>query len=351
MEDQLQRPQPFEDAHFSPVAEIFGLRGGVNSEIRYVRLPSGLLTVTARYGAKKKGFLRAEANTWSEDIVAYQEELLRRGVPLPPIEGIIIEFDQASQKAVIAKTSPWTGHDVSHLIQHTPLGNDDKILGGIVGQMCAILVMVCAERHRGYETEIGIDSRCSNFTIDASGKMWFVDLFPPRYRKAGAPLLEWPTPLTEEGRGLGLFKHYDARGITLTTIAQLSRVLPAQKSFFEERVLDGLAPAFSPAELAAMRMELSRAPWRQLRDLLGATQDTSGRKDAVEAIFACRDAVVFGVPYGVYGLREAALELAAAGRFSAPALEEFFRDSHFEDSLPSSVIDDLTHRLRRAVEV
>ncbi|TAK04867.1 hypothetical protein EPO33_02620 [Patescibacteria group bacterium] len=341
---QPAEPRQPEDAHFAPIAEIFGLRGGVNSEIRYVRSPLGTLTVEARYGAKKGGFPHAEAVRWSDDIAAYHDELARRGVPLPPLERMVIEHDRATERAVIVKTSPWTGHDVSHLLEHTPVGGDPDAVARLVRQICAILVPICAERHVGWETEVGIDPRCSNFTVDADARMWFVDLFPPRFRKNGIPIVEWPHPQSDEGFRLGVFKHFDVRGIALTTIAQLSRILPLQKAAFENDVIAGLAAALRPEERTELADGLARSPWHRVRTALAA-----GNTAEVAAIIAgAPTEPVFGAPYGVYALREIALELAAAGRLTRQALEDFFRASHYEDALPKERLEGLIRQLQAA---
>lgn len=339
--ERIQR----EDIHFAPIGEVFGLKGGVNSEIRYIRSPLGALTVEARYGAKKGGFLHTEALNWSDDIATYHQELARRGLPLPPLAGMIIELDRASERAVIVKTSPWSGHDVSHLLEHTPVGQDPGTVSRLVQQMCAVLVPICAERHNGWETVVGIDPRCSNFTVDENGRMWFVDLFPPRFRKNGIPIVEWPRPQSDEGFRLGLFKHFDVRGIALTAIAQLARVLPQRKVNFEKEVLAGLKPALGPGEAEELIASLTASPWLRVREALTVNAPAS---EISEIIKAAPKTTVFGVPYGTYSLREIALELASGGRMSRPDLEDFFRSSHYEDALTAEHISSLTAQLTAA---
>lgn len=331
---------------FTPYFEAFCLPGGINSKIVYERYPTGKILVVARYGEKKGSFTFHEASDVYRDLLQYQAELKARKVPLPPIERILIEYDHAAERASVLKVAPWTGFDVQGLIREANPTRDQRNILRYAREMARILVPVCKDRLAGWETKVGIDPRCSNFTVDQRGKMWFVDLFPARYRKHGQPIIEWPEPKNELGRRLGYFKHYDVRGIALCTIAQLSRALPALRIDFETVVVRELSRAMSPSERETFERDLKKTPWHRLRKLLRVKKPTPDTLAAIRGLIErAATEQVFGVEYNVYTLRELALELAASGRMGAEQLEAFFKASHFEDDLPEATIRDLQNRL------
>lgn len=330
-----------------PAYQVLLEKGGYNAEIMYAAFADGRTEVTARYGAKKGGFTYNEALDKYRDLLQYQLELETCRVPLPKILKIVIEYDHAAERAMVLKTSAWTGKDVHCLLGELDARRDRKKILSLVRQMCRILVPLCKDRLAGWETRVGIDPRASNFTLDERGKMWFVDLFPPRYRKQGQPIIEWPEPKNELGRRLGYFKHYDVRGIMLCTMAQLARVKPELKADFEAGVIGEMSKAFSPKEKKDFASGLAAAPWKRIRGL-ARRKGNSARALMANTIRGAVAEKVFGIDYYVYTLREIALELAGLGWLKKDSLEKFFRDSHFEDELPGAVLAELAERLVKA---
>jgi|GEM_PF-3992351 len=342
----------FNPKEFEPLVDEYKMVGGINSEIRYLELPDGAVHVQARYGAKKGGFSYDEAVLMAGQLKTYQELLETNSVSLPSIENISVEHDLFSDRAIVIKTSAWTGYDLASLLKREVVARDDTLVRKMVHEMCQLLVPLCKNRYSGWEVEVGVDARSSNFTLDKDGKIWFIDLFPPRYRVKGVPMVEWPAPKTESGRQLGLFKHFDVRGIALCAIAQLSRVKPKLRTLFEEEVARTLSKAMSATERSQFLAAFANLPWKQVRAQLLKREPFHQ-----EAFLSLLHMRVFDLDYGVYLYREIALEFAMLGFISEEELEAFFAMSHFEDLLSDTQIHkiessllDMLHRVNAAYE-
>ncbi len=328
-----------------PVHQTYVQPGGYNAEIEYLVFPNGKISILARYGAKKGGFSYHEALDKYRDLIQYQAELIARKLPMPEIERIVIEYDHAAEKAMVLKTSPWTGKNALDLLQELDEEKDKDQIQELVREIYKILMPVVNDRLAGWETKVGIDPRCSNFTVDEAGKMWFVDIFPPRYRRQGQPIIEWPEPKSDMGRKLGYFKHYDVRGIILCATAQLARVKPRLKYDFEAWVFEYLKTEFNEEEIKEFKTMLEDSVWRKLRNSLQGGDLPTARR----LIEAADQEKICGLEYNVYALRELALEMAAMGKMEMRELDDFFRASHFEDILPVATIEALKKRLLKCL--
>lgn len=313
-----------------PHSRVWTQRGGYNSEVLHIEYHGEeAMRVLKRIGAKRGGFSLYAARILAADIIAYQKELTEIGVPVPETDKITIEYDVLQKIAIILMTSAWSGVDVEMLMGQEFIDCADiDLLTRLVGAMCAILAKVISRRIRGWETWVGIDPKASNFTLDESGTVWYVDPFPPRFRKQGIPIIEWVALKTELGKTLGYFKYFDTRGIVMGFTAQLARIKPELKVFFEETVYTFLSAAVVPQEWEEFMGEIKNSPWRQLREVL---ERGGGYREAPDCIRGSAGRRICGVEYSAYTLRELALELTNAGCMTKRALEEFFRMSHFED--------------------
>ena len=310
------------------------IKKGINSDVTFHNFPDGSREVTVRYGLAKGGFEKKEALEMLEDILVYHQELEKRDVPLPEIKDKKVEFDSEVNKHTIVKVVPWTGAEVGKLIETSDWEKERETIEKLVKRMLEIITPICRERKSGWETEIGIDPRSANFTLDGQNKLWFIDLFPPRFRKNGVAIVEWPWPKGKLGTTLGYFKHFDVRGILLCLLAHLARVKPEAKSRFEELMLEEAKKMMTEKELAEFAGELQRTAWVKLRNLLKKNKSgTNFFQDAREIISSAIRDKVFDVDYNIYTLREIATELAAERLISVEELEDFFRASHFEDQL------------------
>lgn len=317
-------------------------RGGFNSEIIYeVTYVEERRQIVKRIGAKKGGFTFHEALELAYDIERYQMELETLGLPVPPIERMDLLTSVREGHTVIVLLSPWAGYDVEHIIEKCHSVRDLQIIEGLVIEMCEILKLLFFKKISDWETAVGIDSKCSNFTLELSSlhtsirKMWYVDPFPPRYRKPDGqgnffPVVESPEPKTENARQTLYFKHFDMRGIVLTMTAQLARIKPELKYFFEHVVFNAFGVGGASFQWDDFFQKLGEAPWRKVRDYLAHKNVLPLR----EIIMSALDQKIFGIDYNIYTLREIGLECAAAQRISLTELEEFFHESHFEDELP-----------------
>lgn len=313
---------------------------GTNSEIREHHYPDGTRLVVTRLGARKGGFSFDEAHEVIRDVKQYYEELLELGIPVSEIKDCFVEYEPSLDRSVVVKTSPWAGHEVKRMIADADPKKDREMILNLVAEMVVATKPVALKRH-GYELTTGIDPHASNFIRDDEGTMRFVDLFPPRIRKADGPLVEWPSPKTELGKTLGHFKHFDIRGVMLTMSAQLARIRPELKAEFERSVFGGFREALDEREHQEFMREVENSPWLRVRESLARNDLAS----CAEVISESLDARPFGVSYNVYTLREIALELAAKGYLSDEELESFFKDSHFEDTLEEERLESLKERL------
>ncbi|HEY9585590.1 MAG TPA: hypothetical protein VJJ02_03320 [Candidatus Paceibacterota bacterium] len=334
---------PNEKHFLHPVSETFVQRGGFNSEIFHIHYTEGgRKVVEKRVGAKRGGFEFTQAGEIARDVLQYQHELVSLGVSMPEIERLALNCDVRDGQTLIYLVAPWTGLDMEVIINQWRMDRDPtcSTVRHLVREMCALLKRVCTDRLTAWDVRVGIDPKASNFTLDETGQVWYVDPFPPRYRKYGKPIIEWTMPKTELGNILGYFKYYDVRGILLGFTAQLARVKPSLKKIVEDVALEEFRGTVPEAEWAEFCNELSRSPWRLLREALHR-EDDEKRARAEDIIRHCVTDEIFGIDYHVYTLREIALELAYAGVMTSTQMEKFFQDSHFEERLPDERIKEL----------
>lgn len=336
-----------------PVAHMFlQKRGGFNSEILHVSYEDGgKRMVEKRIGAKREDFSRARATQLADDILVYQEKLEALSVPIPALKDIAVKYDTRSKKAVILVTTQWTGPDAEMMIGYWMSRYYDAgglALTSLVRKMWEALQPVLEDRVTKWETAVGIDPKASNFTADEFGKVWYVDPFPPRFRKEGVPLLEWKPLRTQLGKDLAYFKYFDVRGIVLGFIEQLARIRPDLKELFEEISYDALRRIIPEESANEFLGDMHTAPWTQVRAFL-AHGCRCTQAEAEKMLHAYAESRVCGVRYSIYTLREIALELARAGIMSGDGLEEFFALSHFEEEFPRERMGVLVSMLGRAL--
>ena len=221
----------------------------------------------------------------------------------------------------------------------------------IVKEICNVLKCVCKKKNQ-WDIEVGIDPKPSNFAFDENGKIWFVDPFPSRYRKNGKPIIEWKPLKSNLSNQLGYFKHFDIRGIILVLIAQLTRIKPEHKEFFENIVIKEFQGVVPNENYKKFLAELSHSPWRQLRNALknncgglNCEMCPAAQKKAQNIILDSLQKEIFGIDYNVYTLREMALELALAKQITIEEMENFFKESHFEEEMPQDKLQKLQEEL------
>src|SRR3989344_9028006 len=274
---KTKRPNTRELARYAPAYETWVQKLGTNSEISLRHyFDYGERKIVARYGGQKGGFSYKEALQIMQRLSTYQKYLEDLNVPISPMEQLILEYDPVSRRSVITKVSPWVGSEVTTILERADQKNI-PFVRSLIGNMMSILQPVCNARWKGWETRIGIDPRVANFTLDAVGKMWFVDIFPPRYRHKSSPLVEWPVPKSNLGATLGYFKHYDVRGIILCFLSQLGRANHAHRVAFELMVFESLDKLLSEKERDSFIKGLENTSWKNVRVLLTTSPRLSPR--------------------------------------------------------------------------
>lgn len=319
---------------------------GTNADILYHDYPDGSRMVVARYGIKKGGFTLPMASEMLIDINNYRKKLEEINIPMPKEDRSFLEHDPGIEKAVIVRMIAWAGEDMASIIKKKSQSADRLEIKKLIHGMCDILASVIQNRLEGWDVNVGFDPHCSNFTMDSNGKIWFVDLFPPRYRKDGQPIVEWPAPKTELGRQIGYFKHYDVRGIILCFLSQLSRVNPDLKYFFEESTLEYFKKILHEQEYKDFLEAFNNLPWIKFRKNLLNKLDKNPLLELKELIKNSIKSKIFDdVEYNIYNLREIATELAIIGAMNKEELESFFKESHFEDELSINKVNFLQNQL------
>lgn len=331
-----------------PLSKTYIQRGGFNSEILHVHYTDGGKKVVKRIGAKRGGFSLERAKEIAYDVIRYQNLLIDLGVPMPPVEKVNLEYSVVDEQTTILVTSEWTGIDIEIVLNawHSEHDPEGETLVPLIRELCTVLKRVCKDTISVWEVQTGIDPKPSNFTLDETGKLWYVDPFPPRYHKEGIPIIEWTEPKTELGRTLGYFKYFDIRGLILGFTSQLARIRPELKTLFEMVTLQEFSDVVSAYDYKNFLSELATTPWRMLREILIISPfSEDNRQYAIELICNSSQKKICGVDYSVYTLREIALELASCGQMSKDDLERFFRDSHFEDDMRDEKLTSLQRTL------
>ena len=96
--------------------------------------------------------------------------------------------------------------------------------------------------------------------------------------------------------------------------------------------------------------EMHTTPWKKVTALLQEEMTAESQVALREEIKKAPHSKVFGRTYHVYALREIALLFAHHERITSEELEQYFRDSHFEDELPKERMDMLTQKLIEMIE-
>lgn len=318
---------------------------GKNSEIREHHYPDGSRFVVTRLGSRKGGFTFEEAQTISQRVARYHKELTDLGVPVPELKSMYVEYEPSIDRSVVVKSSPWAGHELYSIIRTADVEKDLEYVESLVRKIAKILGLLYKDRIDDWHTKVGIDPHTSNFVVNHKGEVSYVDLFPPRIRENGTPLVEWPAPLSKEGFELGYFKHFDMRGIILTTIQHLSRAKPELSEYFKEVILSEFKTLIPPTLFNPFVDELMKTPFMSAREHLRERNiDTLHN-----LIGSTPTAIVFETPYTASALREIALAFATHGHMNGDELDAFFLASHCEDTLPSETTESLIKTLKEVL--
>ncbi|MBI4415329.1 MAG: hypothetical protein HY566_03795 [Candidatus Kerfeldbacteria bacterium] len=263
---------------------------------------------------RKKFPSAADISALGRDVVEYANRLNRCGVATPqPIAVFpVIEGDTC----YLTTVDPFVGDDLEVAIT----SGEREVCLRAVDDLLEVLLRLssrCTEPD-GCELEVGIDPKPANFTRDDSGAVHYVDLMPPRWRKNGYPMVEYPAPRSEFGQQVAYFRHYDLRGLLVVLRTQLCRLRPTLRPLFVERL-----QAFTqrlPGEVARYHTSFAGTRFSSL--------DRQGRLALIGKLTDGQ----------IYEMRDIACQLAYEQTHNHGAadgfLEQVFHLTHFYDDVP-----------------
>jgi len=165
------------------------------------------------------------------DMGLYADELRRIGVQSPSIDAQLL-FSDGQWHLVI--TSPYRGLDVSTTIASAPAEHSLNVVTDILTLLRQFFLHPVATQ--SLELQVGVDPKPANFTRDEQNQLNFVDTMPPRARRDGQPIVEFPIPQSAAGYQVAYFRHFDMRGILVVLQTQLCRLRPQSRSEFRSTI-------------------------------------------------------------------------------------------------------------------
>lgn len=289
------------------------LPAGYNSEVTIISKDDGKWEVIKIIGVKKAILTEDEAQEFARDITTYHKLLTEvAGNRIPPLTDIYLL--NKSGKWHVIYHMPYRGKDMEVILRK---GNN-TIVERIVRLVLETLGLFLASIYRDpYEITVGVDPKPANFSFKG-GRINFVDLVPPRYRKNGTPIVEYPVPKTEDGFKWGYFKHYDARGVLLVFQGQLCRIRPELRPLFKKLIIE-----YAPEGIKDF---FKKGIWE--------TFPTLSLSEA--------EKVVASLTYlDMCTMREIVTELAYRYKYDAAVVDNFFKASHYEDEIPNEIMSKL----------
>jgi len=275
-------------------------------------------------GGKKGKFTEEGAKLMASDIVAYEQELITVGIPVPCDTEIRILFDDEKDDYKILHIAPYLGHDADYWLTKdlTTMREATESLVDVV--RCAL-----AQTITGTELRVGFDPKPANFARSRAGaKFCYIDTMPPRFRKGKRVLAEYPEPTTESGKELAYFRFFDQRGVLQVLFVQLCRIRPFQRPFFFKQIAR-LAEEF---EVSDYFLDSPAAIF---------ARDNPRRRLTIVDRLEAKD---------LYWLRDCACHLTWEHKMTAIQLEEFFLITHFKDGLPSSSLQEAKEALVQVIK-
>lgn len=204
---------------------LFKLPSGYHAEV--FRIETGASAEVLKVISKPELADSQLAHQLVADMALYAAELQRIGVRSPMIK---TELLQSAQQRHLVITSPYCGVDVSKAIATAPLSHSLQIVSDILGLLRQFFLHPLMPK--SLELQVGVDPKPANFTRDSENQLNFVDTMPPRARRDGQPIVEFPKPQSAEGCRVAYFRHFDMRGILIVLQTQLCRLRPHDRSKF-----------------------------------------------------------------------------------------------------------------------
>ena len=255
----------------------------------------------------------AAALELQKDIIAYYDELKKINIPTPENDIRIIRNDRGYDLVII---SPFCGFNLSETIKHGSEAESLEAASSILSVIGKFFTNRICEK--SFELICGLDPKPDNFTRDQKGNVHYIDLMPPRCRKNGRALVEFPAPRSKKGYDLAYFRHFDARGIILVFRTQLCRLRPSLRP----QIL-GLLYAFYEKTLGPECVEY-------FESFAGNIFNRADRSQRQKIIAEIKED-------DMYLFRDIATQLSFENpdRCGKKWLEEIFHLTHFYDDVPS----------------
>jgi len=290
------------------------LPDGFNSIVKLI-LYNGSNYVIKIIGSKKDPLSKSDAEELLADLEVYHKLLAGTGINMPEIlKSEVISADGTPGQYVIAQLLPFVGCNVESIFRN---GNLQEVRECLVKMWAEVLCPLFSQRHNGTtHLEIGIDPKPANFTLH-NDEMYFVDLMPPRFRKYGIPLVEYPVPVTVEGQEVGYHKHFTVAGMLRVLYLQLCRLRPQFHAMF-----------YCTLRLLLEDMDAGRADFMEYIEMIPDVSTLSSE-------FILEKISKTACPYQIRCL---AVNLLGHDQ---NLLERVFQLTHFEDGIPNQTLDEV----------
>lgn len=304
---------------FDDISRFDFLPGGYNSDVIAI-VTSGRERVSKLIGGKKNVLTREEAEELAKDIRTYQALLEETGMRIAPLEDIKLHYNLERGGSEILQISGHHGASVESVFRD----GDDTAVTGVLRMMLEQLHFIFARLSADGDLSVGIDPKPGNFTRDELGQLWFVDTMPPRFRKDGHALVEYPAPKTRAGYEVGYRRHFTVAGVLLVLQTQTCRLNPRYRHIVKREIDAFVAEHFPQAhmDLSAHDARVQRVvAGRQIDDIAVMTEEQ------------------------VYLMREIACEIAYQNGHDG-WLDRLFVVTHFEDGVHPHHLEEAKRLLR-----
>lgn len=294
------------------------LPGGYNSDVTAV-VDNGVKKVVKIIGGKKEPMSEHEARCLAADLIAYHEALTATGLRIPELEAVKLFENRVRAGFEVVEVCAFRGYAVDRELRES-----SRQAPELFREISTAMLPVLCRRISNGDLDIGIDPKPENFTRERKN-LWFVDTMPPRYRKGGVVLVEYPAPKTRIGQRIGYLRHFTLSGVFTVLRTQLGRLCPR---LYERitRIADHFVSTNFPDEA--------------IRDR--AVEEIVTRQ-RIRSVNQCTSA-------DVYVLREVACHLASkSSALGKHWLGQIFDLTHFEDGVSDASLARAKHLIAEAL--
>lgn len=212
-----------------PAAHVEILSGGFHSDVILV-VDSGAVPKVVKIIGGKTPMSEREARILAENITTYHDLLEQAGIRVAPLHGIELLENRERGGVDVVQIAQYSGRSID---AHVRNANPEGVRGVILG-ILEVLAPIFAHRESSGDLTIGIDPKPSNFTLSREGVISFVDTMPPRFRKDGVALVEFPGVKDPDHYRIAYERHYTVAGVLLVLETQMNLLnTPAREAIRE----------------------------------------------------------------------------------------------------------------------